>query len=151
MNRLRSHLADAVGTLLVLGTFQVVTETIALAWVYRGQILPPYAFYPTQLYDFLAKLRYLLGDRIPQLPELPASFLPTAVFHHLAVFAALLPVCTAMAVLLGLAVGTVGALIAGRRQATARGYVIVWFLVGAGVHIAMMIPPLELADARDHA
>jgi arylsulfatase A-like enzyme len=147
MGRLRSHLAHALGTLLLLETIQVVTETIALAWVYRGQILPPYSFFPTQLYDFLAKLRYLIGDRIVWLPDLPESFLPTAAFHHLAVFAALLPMGTAMAIVVGLAIGFVGALLTRGAKPSTRAYVLVWLVLGLGVHTAMMIPPLELGES----
>ena len=71
MSRARRHLRQAIGSLLLLQTLQVFVESAALAWVYRGQIMPPYGFHPNQLYDFLSKLRYLLSDWLYWMPALP--------------------------------------------------------------------------------
>lgn len=144
MSRLRRHLVKAIGSLLLLQTLQVFLETAALAWVYVGQIMPPYSFYPTQLYNFLAKLRYLLSDWLFWMPELPASFLPTATVHHVAVFAQLFPAGTAMAVLVGTVGGLLWALLAGKAEPGPRTYLLCWIGMGLLIHLAMIVPPLEL-------
>lgn len=144
MKRLRRHLLGAVGSLLLLQTVQVFLETGALAWVYQGQIMPPYGFYPTQLYDFLAKLRFGLDEWLHWMPPLPASFLPTATLHHVAVFGRLFTSGTAMALLLGTGGGVIWAVLARKREPGPRAYLTGWIILGLAVHVAMVIPPLEL-------
>jgi arylsulfatase A-like enzyme len=146
VKRLSRHLRHAIGSLLLLATVQVFVETIALAWVYNGQIMPPYDFYPTQLYDFLAKLRFEFADWLVWMPPLPSSFLPTATVHHVAVFAQLFPADIAMAALVGTAGGLLWAIVAHKREPDTRAYVLGWILLGLVVHIALVLPPLELGN-----
>jgi arylsulfatase A-like enzyme len=147
VSRLRSHLERSIGSLLLLETFQILFTTLALAFVYRGQVLPPYGFFPTQLYDFLAKLRWIGGDWLGWLPPLPDTFRPTGLLHHLGVVAALLPAGIAMAVVVGAAGGLVGFAVGGRRRLlSVRSYLWLWVVVALVVHAAMAIPPLTLED-----
>ncbi len=146
MKRIVRHFKYSICSLLLLATIQVFVETFALAWVFKGQIMPPYDFYPTQLYDFLAKLRFQFSEWLYWMPELPSTFLPTATVHHVAVFAQLFPIGVAMAILVGTAGGFVWTVLAPRSELRARTYVAGWILVGFAVHTALVLPPLELHD-----
>ena len=147
MKRIATHVSRAVGALLLVEAFQAVLGAVALALVYRGQVLPPYGFFPTQLYDFIAKLRFAVEPWLGFLPGLPDEFRAPGALSHLGVLADLLPAVAATALLAGVAGGIAGALVSRKRNATVRGYIAAWAVVGLIVHAAMSIPPLELDQA----
>ncbi len=148
MDQLRRHVAASIGALLILATFQALLETAAVAWVFAGQILPPYGFFPTQLYDFLAKIRYFADPFLAWLPALPDHFRAPGLSNHLLILVDLLPAVVATALVTGAVGGVTGTVVAGRRQASLRGYLWVWLAVGLAVHTAVLLDSLRLDDLR---
>ena len=124
MTRLVAHLGRSITALVLVETVQVIATTLALAWVYAGQILPPYAFFPTQLYDYVAKLRFAADDLLGWLPALPDSFRPTGASAHLAVIADLLPAAIATAIVLGTLGALLGVIVGDRRLGSVRAYIV---------------------------
>ena len=149
MTRLRDHVLASTAALLLLEAIQIVLETAAAALVFRGLILPPYGFFPTQIYDFVAKIRWSLAGPLGWLPELPAEFRAPSFADHCALIAQLLPACIATALVLGVAAGVAGAIVTLRRKArpSVIGYLWLWACVGAVVHVAAAVPPLSLEDS----
>ncbi len=147
MKSLGRHLGAAVASAAVLAVVQAVVETGVLAWIYRGQNLPPYGFFPHQAYDFFLKLRFVLDGVLGWLPELPSHFRPPSLAAHAAVFFDVLVPAVAVALVAALVLGSAGAL--SRRGATVFGYLWLWALVGMVVHAALAVPPLSLADNPD--
>lgn len=147
MKQLRDHVFASTGVLLLLAVIQVVLETAAAVLVYRGQVLPAYGFFPTQIYDFLAKIRFAARDHLEGLPELPARFLAPHAGEHWSLIVDLFPAAISMALLLGVFVGVLGAASPLRdRRPSARGYLWVWAVLGLLVHLAAALPPLLLEE-----
>ncbi|RMF21450.1 MAG: hypothetical protein D6760_09430, partial [Deltaproteobacteria bacterium] len=144
MKSLGRHISAAAASAAVLAVVQAVVETGVLAWIYRGQNLPPYEFFPHQAYDFFLKLRFAFAGVLGWLPGLPAHFRPPGLGAHAAVFFDVLAPAVAVALLAALICGLLGALLG--RSATATGYLWWWALAGLAVHAALAIPPLSLGD-----
>ena len=147
MKQLRDHVLASTGALLLLALIQVLLESAATLLVYRNQVLPAYGFFPTQIYDFLAKIRFAAREYLGAMPDLPQQFLAPGASEHLTIVCELLPVAVSMALLLGVFVGVVGAAspLTDRRP-TARGYLWVWAVLGLLVHSASALPPLLLEE-----
>jgi arylsulfatase A-like enzyme len=146
MNRFYIHVRRSVGALVLLETIQVVLTVVALAYVYREQVLPPYGFFPNQVYDFVAKLRYVTDPLLGWLPSLPDHFHPTPTLGHFSVVLELLPAGLAMAVVIGAIGGIVGGLLGWRRLETLRQYLLLWAVVGLIVHAFLAILPMQLGE-----
>ncbi len=147
MRQLRDHVFASTGALLLLAVIQVVLESASAALVYRGQVLPAYGFFPTQIYDFLAKIRFAARDHLQGMPDLPARFLAPESGEHLSLIVDLFPVGVSMALGLGVFVGVLGAASPLRdRRPSARGYLWVWAVLGLLVHWAAALPPLLLEE-----
>ncbi len=141
---LQRHLSAALASLLTLAVVQTALETLAIAWVYAGQIVPPYGFFPTQLYDFLAKIRHAGGPVLGFLPTLPDSFLPPSFSGHLSLFMPLLTANLATALVLALLAGTLGGLAVPGRRPSVRAYLWSWLVIAAVVHGAVFFEGLSL-------
>jgi len=146
VNATRDHLRTGLASLLALAVVQATVESLALALVYRGQVLPPYGFFPNQLYDFLTKLRYAMDGYLAWLPGLPNSFTGTSAAEHLALLADLLPASVAMAVIIGTLGSLLGSLVARRHQPTGRLYLWAWTALALLVHATAAITALSLAE-----
>ncbi len=147
MKELRDHVLASTGALLLLAVVQVIVETAAALLVYRNQVLPAYGFFPSQVYDFLAKIRYAARDHLTAFPDLPARFLGPSVGDHVSVAIALLPVAVTMALAHGIFIGVLGAASPLRdRRPTALAYLWVWAVLGLLVHFAAALPPLLLEE-----
>ncbi|MFQ5478321.1 MAG: hypothetical protein ACE5E4_06865, partial [Candidatus Binatia bacterium] len=140
------HVRLSVGVLLALATVQVLVETGAFLWVWHGRALPPYGFFPNQLYDFLAKLRYFLDPVLGWMPALPDSFLSADPRSQLEVLPRLFSVNVCMALVCGTAGGVAGAVAAGRREIGVSGYLLAWAVLALLVHVGATIPAFSLAD-----
>ncbi|HYC56336.1 MAG TPA: sulfatase [Candidatus Binatia bacterium] len=138
-----SNFLRCLGGLLLLAGVTWIVETIGLLLAYHGQIIPPYAFFPNQVYDFLAKLRWLANDVAWLAPPLPDRFTGLGVEDKVRYAAGLLPVLASMTLVLGITTGAVAALIQ-RRPRSLRSYVVMWSVVALIVHVALAIPALGL-------
>jgi arylsulfatase A-like enzyme len=121
-----AHLRGALAAALALAIAQAVTGTVALLWVYRGQVLPPAGFFPTQVYDGFAKLGFAVGGALGWPPPLADHFRGIAWEAKLAVLPELLALDLVVALVLGAVVGGLGALVARGRSRGAVGYL--WVL-----------------------
>ncbi len=146
MSRVRDHLLYSLAAALLLAALQLVIENQVLAYVFRGQIVAPYDFFTTQVYDFFAKIRYFCDSLLFWSPGLPDAFLSTDSRVHRTLLTALLPAVFTTAFAGATALGLLGALIAGRYKPNLRAYVCVWAVIGIIVHLAAAIPPLSLHD-----
>ena len=146
MHRLREHLRASLVGILVLAGVQCLVQAAAVAWIYRGTVLPPYAFFATQLYDFFAKLRYYGDTALGWLPGLPDRFVGTDWLGQIQQCLALLPNAAATAVALGTAVGLLGALLLRGRAARTGFYLALFTVLGLLVHVTAAVPPLQLGE-----
>lgn len=147
MNRIAVHVAASLTALVALATVQTAVEGLALAVVYRGQVLPPYSFFTTQLYDFLAKVHYFGGALFDWAPALPDRFVGTGVVEHIGVGLALLPATVTVAAVLAVALGVIVGAATRVEKPAATAYLWIWFAVGVVVHIAAFLPSLSLGDS----
>ncbi|HYC01416.1 MAG TPA: sulfatase [Candidatus Limnocylindrales bacterium] len=138
-----SNFLRCLGGLLLLAGVTWIVETLALLAAYHGQIIPPYAFFPNQLYDFLAKLRWLANELPWLAPPLPDRFTGLGIGDKVRYAAGLLPVLASMTLVLGIAAGAVAALTQ-RRMRSLRSYVLFWSVVALLVHVGMSIPALGI-------
>ncbi|RMD81125.1 MAG: hypothetical protein D6815_12545 [Candidatus Dadabacteria bacterium] len=95
---------------VVLAAFQVLVETVALAWLYRGLLLPPREFFPQQCYDAFVKVYGWLAPLLG-LPHLLDSFVGRGLLPKLAIGAPLLAMAVPVALLVGLAAGLLACLV----------------------------------------
>ena len=93
-----------LGALLLLLACTWAVEIPALAFLWRGQSLPPYAFFPNQTYDFLAKIRWFGDAVLSWAPALPDRFVGPGFAIKLTSLGALLPATLVTAFAVGCAV-----------------------------------------------
>lgn len=131
---LTRHVGAAVVAGLLLATAQVAFEAIALCWIYRGQILPPYDFLSTELYSCFTKLRHAVASPagVRGIPEHFASS-PLA---RLEAVPALLLLDWVTVALCSPMIGAAGALIWRGRASLVRRYVVTWTALAVAVHLA---------------
>lgn len=133
------------GALLLLTACTWFVELLALAFVWRGQVLPPYAFFPNQSYDFLAKIRWFASDLLSWAPGLPDHFAGLAAGAKLATLSALLPATLVTAVPVAL-VGAALVTLLRRPRGGLRAHVLFWSVVALVVHFAATLPALGLEE-----
>jgi len=140
-----SHFLRCVSALLLLTACTWLVEFAILLVLWRGQSLAPYAFFPNQAYDFLAKIRWFADAALASAPGLPDHFAGLAAGDKLAALAPLLPATLVTALVVGVLGGAVCAALS-RRRGSLRGDVLVWTVFGVLVHVAVSIPALGLED-----
>jgi arylsulfatase A-like enzyme len=146
VRRILGHIAAAATSLLRLAAFGLVFEAIAFALVARGQVAAPWAFFTNQSWDFLAKLRGLADPFLGWAPALPDRFTGTSALSHVSLALESAPAVLTTAVVLSLLAGALGSVLAGRRAASERGWLLAWGAVAVLVHGGLAIPPLNLDE-----
>lgn len=130
--------------LLLLGCTWAV-ETVAFLLLWRTQTLAPYAFFPNQSWDFVAKARWFGDAWLSWAPSLPDRFAGAAAAEKLSALAPLLPSTLVTALLIGTMLSMLFALLSHRRRALARD-VVAWTIVAVLVHVAACLPAFGLED-----
>ena len=97
-----------LGALLLLLGCTWAVELPALAFLWRGQSLAPYAFFPNQSWDFVAKLRWFGDAAFSWAPALPDRFVAPGFTVKVDALLALLPATLACALVRGLSDGGMG-------------------------------------------
>ncbi|HEY2773568.1 MAG TPA: sulfatase [Candidatus Binatia bacterium] len=134
-----------LGALLLLTATTWVVEIAAFVVLWRTQTLAPYAFFPNQAYDFLAKIRWFGDGFLKWAPALPDRFAGLGAGDKLSMLSALLPSTLVVALI----AGTLGGLLCAalpRRRGSLRRDVVVWALVALAVHLAATIPAMNLDE-----
>ncbi len=139
------YVVRSTAALLVLTACTWLVETATLVVLWRAQTLAPYAFFPNQAYDFLAKIRWFGAPLLGWAPALPDRFAGTAPGDKLAALAPLLPATLVTALVVGMAGGIVRALLP-RRSGSLRRDILAWALFGVLVHVAVSLPAFGLED-----
>jgi len=134
-----------VAALLVLTASTWVVEILALLGLWRTQTLAPYAFFPNQAYDFLAKIRWFGDSLLGWAPSLPDRFAGPGVADKLAALLPLIPATLVTALVVGVIGGLLCAL-RSRRPGSLRGDVVAWTAVGLVVHVAVALPAFGLEE-----
>ncbi len=134
-----------IGALLLLGGCTWIVEFATLLVLWRDQSLAPYAFFPNQAYDFLAKVRWFCEALLGWAPGLPDRFAGLAFADKLAAMSPLLPATLVTALVVGAAGGLV-AVVLGRGRASLRAHVLLWTLFGLVVHAAVSLPAFGLEE-----
>jgi len=140
-----SAFVRCIAGLLVLTACTWAVELAALAMLWRTQSLAPYAFFPNQAYDFLAKIRWFAGGLLEWAPALPDRFAGPGAAEQFSALAPLLPATLVTALVVGAAGGLVCALMR-RRNGTLRGDVLAWAVFALVVHVAVSLPAFGLDD-----
>ncbi|HXC49266.1 MAG TPA: sulfatase [Candidatus Limnocylindrales bacterium] len=140
-----SSFLRCLGALMLLTATTWAVEIPALLFVWRHQTLPPYAFFPNQSYDFLAKIRWFAGALFDWAPGLPDRFAGLAVGDKLSALAPLLPSTLVVAAAVGVIGGALCALVS-RRRGTLRGDLLLWAALALVVHVAVSIPAFSLDE-----
>jgi arylsulfatase A-like enzyme len=136
---LARHLKNATAVAAVLGVAQALVGMAALLWVYRGQTLPPFGFFSTQVYDCFAKLGFAVGRAFGWTLPLADHFRGVGWASKLALLPELLLLDVAVALALGAILGLAGALVAPRREGGVGAYLRTFALVGLAVHATALL------------
>ncbi|MFN2427470.1 MAG: sulfatase [Candidatus Binatia bacterium] len=135
-----------VAALLLLTAFTWAVEFATLLFLWRSQSLAPYAFFPNQAFDFLAKIRWFGDSLLGWAPALPDRFAGLAAGDKLDALAPLLPATFVTALVVG-AIGGLLCAFAGRRGGgSLRRDVVAWAALGLVVHVAVSIPAFGLDE-----
>ncbi len=134
-----SAFGRCVGALLLFLGCTWLVEIAAFLVLWRGQTLPPYAWFPNQAYDFVAKIRWFGAKALDWAPALPDRFAGLEASDKLAALAPLLPSTLVTALVVGAIGGMLCALLS-RRRGSLRGDLAMWFAVAVAVHLAASIP-----------
>ncbi|MFN2377696.1 MAG: sulfatase [Candidatus Binatia bacterium] len=129
--------------LLVAATWAVELAVFALLW--RGLSLAPYAFFPHQSWDFLAKIRWFGDPLLGWAPALPDRFAGPDLSGLLSALAPLLPATFVTALVVGAAGGLLCAL-RPSRSGSLRRDLVAWAVLGLLIHIAVSIPAFGLEE-----
>lgn len=136
---MKRRFLDLAAAGILLGVVQALAETAALALLHRDLLLPPYAFFPTHLYDAFTKLYFLAAERMP-LPGFLGHFLAQGVVAKGSLLPDLLAVNVGVAVVVASVLAPLGSLLGvGRSEsstASLRRAVAVVALACAAVHLA---------------
>ncbi len=143
---LTKHLSAAAASGLIFAACQGLVETVAVVWVYYAQILPPYGFFTTQLYDCFAKtIFFLVSAADLQLPFLD-HFLITSWLTGLELLPQLLVLNLLGALLLTPLLVVAGLLLLGSRKAVSlRRYLKLWFLSALVINACFWVASLHFA------
>ena len=144
MTRARIFLR-CLGALLLLTAVTWLVELAALVVLWRGQTLAPYAFFPNQAYDFLAKIRWFAGPLADWAPALPDRFAGLAAAEKLEALAPLLPATLVTAIVVGIVGAALVALVS-RSAGSLRRDLVFWAAVGVVVHLAASLPAFNLDE-----
>lgn len=131
--------------LLLLTACTWLVEIAALVVLWRNQILAPYAFFPNQAYDFLAKIRWYADPVLGWAPGLPDRFAGLPAIEKISALAALLPATLATALVLALLGGVLAAL-QPRLASSLRRAIVGWMALGLLVHVAVSLPAFGLDE-----
>jgi arylsulfatase A-like enzyme len=134
-----------LGALLLLLACTWVVEIVALVLLWGPQTLAPYAFFPNQTWDFVAKIRWFGDALFAWAPPLPDRFAGLATDDKLSALAPLLPATLAVALVLGL-VGAALCALRSRERGSLRRDVLAWAALGLVVHVAVAIPAFGLEE-----
>jgi arylsulfatase A-like enzyme len=130
--------------LLLLGCTWVV-ELGAFLLLWRSQTLAPYAFFPHQAWDFVAKVRWFGDSGLAWAPSLPDRFAGAEAGDQLSALAPLLPATLATAVTVGALAALLASLVF-RRSSSLRRHVLGWAALALLVHAAASLPSFALED-----
>jgi len=134
-----------IAALLLLAACTWLVEITTLLLLWRSQSLAPYAFFPNQAYDFLAKIRWFAEPALAWAPPLPDRFAGLAAADKLSALAPLLPATLVTALVLGVIGGGACALLP-RRRGSLRGDLLAWTALALAVHVAVGIPAFGLEE-----
>lgn len=140
-----SNSRRCLGAILLLALTTWVIEAAALCVAFHGRLLPPYGYFPTQAFDFLAKLRFFATALPEWMPGLPDAFAGLTTADKLVYALWLLPADLGIALGAGIA-GAALAAVTQRRLRTTRQYVVAWVVIGLLVHLAGTLPTLHLEE-----
>lgn len=134
-----------IGALLLLAATTWAVELAAFALLWRGLSLAPYAFFPHQSWDFVAKIRWFADPLLGWAPALPDRFAGPGLSDHLSALAPLLPATFVTALVVG-AVGGLLCALRPSRSGSLRRDLLAWAVLGLLVHVAVSVPAFGLEE-----